>query len=222
MKPRLFATAILVGALTATPPAVADVYQVDRIVAVVGNTPILLSALRFRAQPFITAMERQVTDETQRMIGESKLYRQVLERLVDEQLIARRAALAELKVESIEIDQAIDNVAKQNGIGRPALMREIERSGMTEAFYRAEIGRQILEGRLLMQRWTSSPLMITDEQLRTLYDQLKEQDPDSVPSFEAARPQLTEQLRLKWFEEEKQRMLVQLRSETHIEVRLGP
>ena len=222
MKPRLFAAAVLLGALTATSPAVAEVYQVDRIVAVVGTTPILLSTLRRRAQPFITAMERQVTDETRRLIGESKLYRQVLERLVDEQLIGRRAALAELKVEPVDVNRAIDNVAQQNGIDRQALMREIERNGMTEGFYRAEVGRQILEGRLLMHKLASSPLMITDEQLRTLYDQLKEQDPDSVPSFEEARPQLTEQLRVKWFEDEKQRMLVQLRSETHIEVRLGP
>ncbi len=221
MKPRWFAAATLISALTATSPARAEVYQVDRIVAVVGKTPILLSTLRRRARPFVTTMERQVTEETQRLIAEAKLYRQVLERLVDEQLIARQAAKTELTVEPAEVDKGLDTVAKQNGLGRKALLREIERNGMTEAFYRAEIGRQILEGKLLMQRLTSSPFMVTDKQLRTLYDQLKEQDPDSVPGFEEARPQLTDRLRVKWLEEEKRRMLEQLRRETHIEVRLG-
>jgi peptidyl-prolyl cis-trans isomerase SurA len=222
MKPRWFAAATLLGALTGTSPAGAEVYQVDRIVAVVGKTPILLSTLRRRARPFLTTMKQQVTDETQRLIGESKLYRQVLERLVDEQLIGRQAAMAELEVQPVDVEKALDNVAQQNGLSRKALMKEVERSGMTASSYREEISRQILEGKLLMQRLSSSPFMITDEQLRTLYDQQKAQDPDSVPSFEEARPQLTQQVRLKWFEAEKQRMVAQLRSETHIEVRLGP
>jgi len=222
MNPRVPAAAVLLSALWLASPAEAEVYQVDRIVAVVDQTPILLSTLQARARPFLAMARQQIEDETQLMIAESKVYRQMLDTLVNEQLIARQAEQQQLTVQDNELEKAIDSVAEQNSMSREELMAEIKRNGLTEPFYRAEIRRQILEGKVLMQRLAASPFMVTEQQLRARYDELKKATPDALPAFEQAREQLTETFRLKWLEDEKKRMVEHLRANTHVEVRLVP
>ncbi|MBW2457781.1 MAG: SurA N-terminal domain-containing protein [Deltaproteobacteria bacterium] len=222
MTSRLLAAAALSAALLVTSPAEAEVYLVDRIVAVVGKAPILLSTLRTRCLPFLTMARRQIEDETQLMIAESKVYRQMLDTLVNERLVARQAAQEQIAVIDGEVDKAIDSVAEQNSMTREELMAEIKRNSLTETSYRAEISRQILEGKVLMRRLAASPFMVTEAQLRARYDELKKADPDAVPSFEEARSQLTDHFRVQWMQEEKKRMLSQLRATIHVEVRLVP
>ncbi len=156
------------------------------------------------------------------MIAESKVYRQMLDTLVNERLIARQAAKERIAVVDGEVDKAMDSVAEQNGMTREELMAEIKRNGLTETGYRAEIRRQVLEGKVLMGRLAASPFLVTEAQLRARYDELEKTAPDGLPSFEEARSQITDYFRVQWMQNEKKRMLDQLRATTHVEVRLVP
>ncbi len=46
----------------------------------------------------------------------------------------------------------MDAVAKQNGVGVPALLDAVRKEGLTVAGYRAELGYQVLEAKLLTLR----------------------------------------------------------------------
>jgi hypothetical protein len=64
--------------------------------------------------------------------------------------------------------------------------------------------------------------MVSDSDLRALYERLRKEAPDSLPSFEEAREQLTERLRTEQLQTAKRQLLERLRRDTYIEIRLAP
>jgi peptidyl-prolyl cis-trans isomerase SurA len=127
---------------------------VERIVAVVGDQAILLSDVRERAQPFLVQVYQSVPPGAQQNAAISQVYRVVLDRLVNE-----------------EVDDALKRVAAQNDITVDKLLREAQRTGMTEPQYRAELRRQLLEAKLINLR-LQGRIRVTSEDLRAAYRQL--------------------------------------------------
>ncbi len=66
--------------------------------------------------------------------------------------MAQAAARAHVVVTVAEIDQALGLVAKDNQLTVPQLLLEAQKQGMTEAGYRAEVARQILEAKMVRLR----------------------------------------------------------------------
>ena len=127
----------------------------DRIVAVVNEQPIFASELRQRARPAMTA-------------GKAEALRVTLERMIDERLEEKEAARSHIHAESADIDTAIEQIGKQTKMSRAELLAEVKRQGMTEPDYRAEVGRQILEGKLIQLR-VRSRVRVTEADARTIY-----------------------------------------------------
>lgn len=122
----------------------------DRIVAVVDHDPILLSELDRAARPFMLTMEKQVTDDVQRVEARAKLLREMLDQLVDRLLVMRVAMKKGVMATEADIDSALESVAKQNNLTRAQILIEVEKTNMTEKEYRAELAYQIVETRLLV------------------------------------------------------------------------
>jgi peptidyl-prolyl cis-trans isomerase SurA len=156
-------------ALAVAPAAQATL--VERIVAVVGERAILLSDLRTRAQPYLVQVHQSVPEGAQRNAAISQLYRTVLERLVDEELEQRAAQQSKLSVTPKEIDEAISRVATQNKLSVQTLLAEAQRSGLSEAAYRDELRRQLLEAKLINVR-LQGRIRVVDEDLRDAYRRL--------------------------------------------------
>lgn len=148
---------------------------IERVVAVVGERAILLSDLRQRARPFLLEIHSKAPTEAQRAAAESELFRQMLSRMIDDQLEAQAAAKHRIRVESEEIDRAIARLARVQGITPEQLIAEVLRSGMTAQEYRSEIRRQLLEGKLLELR-VKGQVRVTEEDMRILYDRLQRQE----------------------------------------------
>lgn len=144
---------------------------VERVVAVVGERAILLSDLRSRAQPYLVQVHQSVPEGAQRNAAISQLYRTVLERLVDEELQQRAAQQSKLSVSAKEIDEAMSRVATQNKLSVQTLLAEAQRSGLTEAGYRDELRRQLLEAKLINVR-LQGRIRVVDEDLRDSYRRL--------------------------------------------------
>ncbi len=173
--------------LLSSVPASATV--VERVVAVVGEQSILLSELRGRARPLLTRVYQTTPAGAQRAAASSQVYKEVLERMVDEELERRAANQARIMITAKEIDDAMARVARQNKVTVDKLVSEAVESGLTVAEYRAELRRQLLEAKLLNLR-IAGRIRITEEDLQTSYRNILLDERRKLP-FRAAWIQIS-------------------------------
>jgi peptidyl-prolyl cis-trans isomerase SurA len=166
---RLALSALTAAALVGT-ALTARAFVVERVVAVIGDRPILLSELRERAKPFLLQVQQRVPPGPQQAAAESQVLKELIEKLIDEALEAQAADKAHITVSTEEIDNAIRNVAQLQGLSEADLIRETRaRTGMSEQDYRDEIRRQILEGKMLQLR-VKGRVRITEEDVKGMYE----------------------------------------------------
>jgi peptidyl-prolyl cis-trans isomerase SurA len=186
--------ATLVASLQA--PAAADPPPsgvVDRIVAVVGGNILLLSDLHAREAPFLLKLEGEKLPPADQAAKRAELEKELLARMIDETLEAAFAAAGHIAVAPEEIDHAEAAVAQQNGISVDQLEEAARKQGMARRDYRAELGRQVLEGKL-----------VQTEILPHVHRESSQSDSDWIVVLEKERAH--------WLDE--------LRRSTHIDVRL--
>lgn len=157
--------------LVASLPLVAHATVAERIVAIVGEHAILLSDMRQRARPFLLQIHSKVPPGAQQAAAESELYKQLIERMVDDRVEQQAAERAHLSVTAEEIDAGIRNVANQQGISVERIIEEATKTGLSRQEYRDEVRRQILEGKLLQLR-VRSRVRVTDDDVRATYAKL--------------------------------------------------
>jgi peptidyl-prolyl cis-trans isomerase SurA len=174
----------LVAALLLLTAGTARAAVVERVVAIVGERAILMSDLRERAQPFLVRVHAEVPAGAQRAAAISQLYKTLIERMVDEELEQRAANRARVAVSTHEIDEALQRIAAQNGIGVEQLVDEAVKSGLSERQYRSEVRRQVLEAKLLNLR-LQGRIRVTDEDLRGAYRRIVIDERRKLP-FSAA------------------------------------
>jgi len=160
---------LLTSALTLAAPRHADAGVVEKVVAVVGDDAVLLSELRARAAPLVRVLVQQVPAGPQRTAAESQVYKDMLTHMVEEMLESQAAERLKVVVAPEEIDRALENVAGQQKMTVDELLDAAsQKSGLTEVEYRAEIRRQVLEGKLLSQR-VRGRIRITEEDLKNAF-----------------------------------------------------
>ncbi len=130
----------------------ADAAIVERVVAVIGERPILMSELRHRARPHLIAIAEKNPTAAQQAAAESEKIRELLGRMIDDRLEEMAADKARISVSAEEVDNGIKNVAASQRLSVPDLLSEASRQGLSEQDYRDEIRRQLLEGRLIQLR----------------------------------------------------------------------
>ena len=149
-------------------PQRAGAVIVERVVAVVGERPILLTELKHRATPFVYRIHASTQDQAQQAAHESEMFKELLGRMINDRLEETAADRAHLSVSSEELDNAINNVATSNKLKASDLFAEAKRQGLTEQDYRDELRRQILEGKLMQLR-VRSRVRVTDQDARASY-----------------------------------------------------
>jgi len=150
-------------------PRDAEAVIVERIVAIVGDKPIFLSELRARARPFLLQIQQKVPPGPQQNAAESQMFKELIEKMIDEELEAQAAEKARITVTSDEIDNALKNSAAAQGATVAALYKEARNKGLSDQDFRDEIRRQVLEGKLLLLR-VKGRVRITEEDVRSMYE----------------------------------------------------
>jgi peptidyl-prolyl cis-trans isomerase SurA len=163
----LAAGMFLAGAAALPKPAHAAI--VERVVAVVGERPILLSELRHRARPHLVRIAAHTQNASQQAAAESEMFRELLTRLIDERLEEQAADKAHLSVTPEEVDNGIRQVAAQQRLDPKQLLAEAKRQGLSEQDYRDEIRRQVLEGKLIQLR-VRGRVRVTEQDARNSYN----------------------------------------------------
>jgi peptidyl-prolyl cis-trans isomerase SurA len=139
-------------------------------VALIGDHPILLTELRARAKPFVIEMAKRMPPGAQRAAAESQIFKEMLERMIDEELEAQAADKAKVTVTSDEVDRAVKTLAAERGEKTMAdLLRRVQLAGLTDQEYRDELWRQLLEGKML-QLLVKGRVRITEEDVKAIYE----------------------------------------------------
>lgn len=116
----------------------------DYIVAVVNSEPVTNNEVRSRMSRF----EQQLAQQGQPIPPRAEFARQVLERLISEKAQLQLARESGIKVEDATVDQAEQNVARQNQIDVPELRRKLAAEGIELSQFRDDLRNQLLLTRL--------------------------------------------------------------------------
>lgn len=154
------------GPVMFTTPA--DARVVERIAAVVGNDVILASEVEEKAAPLMTEVAA-IANKAQRATRSTAVRREVLDRLVDEQLIVQQALELKITITSEDVDRSIEQIKKDNNLTDVQLREALRNQGMTMAAYRQDIKKQLIRFRVLNAA-VASRIAVSDSDVRNYYD----------------------------------------------------
>jgi peptidyl-prolyl cis-trans isomerase SurA len=182
-----FALSLLVGGAALLGGAsLARAVIVERVVAVIGERPLLWTELVHRAAATRVQIRMQTRDANVISVQEQEMYKELLDRMIDDRLEEQQADKAHVTVTPEEIDRGISNIAAQaqSQQGRPVtaqdVLEEIHRRGMTDQDFRDEIRRQILEGKLIELR-VRPRVRVTDQDAHAAYQHWTQELKDKQP-----------------------------------------
>ena len=213
-------TASATPAPAATAPSGPVYRPYDRIIAIVGDRPILQSELLIRARPFHAKLGE--VPEKDRPALTKQVYHELAERMVDEILERDFAERNHVAVTAAEIDQALATVAQQNNADLKTVLAEAKKIGLSEEEYRAEIGRQVLEGKLISMLGGTAQMKVDDAEVKARYDELKKQvkDPKDLKDIASVAPMIKQQILMEKVETFRREFVARLRVDTYVELRV--
>ena len=141
----------------------------DRIAAIVNDEPITLSEV------YAVGAEIIANHEGSNRAAELD----VLEELIRRELIKQEIDRLNMDVTQAELDGAMEDVAKSNGLSFEQLKTEVERSGMAWEKYRSEMKenlRQMKFRQLVLQ----PRIQVDDAVLQDLYRRMQMSQPDEI------------------------------------------
>ena len=142
-----------------TTPAYAE--TVSRVAAVV-NKEIITT---FQLDKAVAAERKanQMEDLSEESL--KRLQSQILERMIDEKLLAQRIIELGLTVDERELESAIVDVQKQNNLTREQLINALNDQGMDFPTYRENLKQEITRYKLI-GREVNSQVEVTNKQIR--------------------------------------------------------
>ncbi|RME24544.1 MAG: hypothetical protein D6798_10955 [Deltaproteobacteria bacterium] len=154
---------LLLAVLLALAPAPASAAIVDRVAAVVNDEVITLSEVYDFAGDYIE--QRAAAGPESRRAAELE----VLDSLIQRALIRQEIVELGIDVTDLDVDRAIDDIARRNGMDRDQLRDAVQAQGMSWTQYRDEIKeglrQQQFTGYIMQTRIT-----VDEDELRDLYN----------------------------------------------------
>lgn len=131
--------------------------QADYIVAVVNSEPITNNEVNAR----LARVQQSLRQNQQPEPPYNVLAREVLERLILEKVLLQRAKESGIRVDDYSVNQAAQNVARQNGVSDEEMYKRLAADGITPQQFREELRNQIMTQRL-RDRELESRVRVTD------------------------------------------------------------
>lgn len=198
------ATAVLGPGQTAA----AQDLPLDRVVAVINQEVVLESELDRR-------MVQQTTTQ-----NAADPRRAMLWAMIDERLLVQRGLAAHLDADDAEIERALDEVRKQNGLTKQKLLEELSRVGYTLDEYRVSIYRQLVSHKLLTIEVRAN-VVVSDADIKALYDKrVKAAEGQDTAKLEDVKEALRQEIYAERMDLARDRLLVDLRAGAFIDIRL--
>ena len=141
----------------------------DYIAAVVNQELVTAGEVERR-------IERASADASragQRLPPDAELRRQALDALIDERAMISTARESGMKVDEVEVDRAVQNIALQNQISQEVLRKRLLDEGLDYGRFRANLRDQIMIERL-REREVYQRIRISDEELDKVIEQQRQ------------------------------------------------
>ncbi|WP_110707740.1 peptidylprolyl isomerase [Salinicola sp. CR57] len=159
MRPRVWIPLALVMLLSPL-SAMAEVVQLDRIVAVVNDDAIMHSQLERR----VAQARDQLQANNIQMPPEQALERQVLDRMITEQIELQMAENAKLSIDETQLNSTMRGIAQNNGMTLDEFANKLEQQGQTLAEVREQVRRELLI-RQVQQDRVASRITVSDREV---------------------------------------------------------
>jgi peptidyl-prolyl cis-trans isomerase SurA len=150
-----------IAMLTAAIPAGAQ--MVSRIAAIVNDDIITTGQLDREIDQNLAS--QGLSDEKRQ-----ELRQELLPQLIEDTLVDQQAKKLGIQITDEEVDQAILDVQRQNGINQEQLKAALETQGMSYAEYRKKLNRQLLNFKLV-GREIRSEVEVTNQELRNYFQE---------------------------------------------------
>jgi peptidyl-prolyl cis-trans isomerase SurA len=160
--------ALVLAAMAVVLPSAAQARVVEKIVALVGDDVILQSEVEDRAAPLLAEVAA-IPNAGERDARAAAVKREVLDRLIDDQLLAQQATELKLTVSNDEIDRAIGQIKRDYGLSDTQLEDELRKQGMSMVAYRMNTKKEILKYRVLNIA-VGSKINVGDSEVQSYYD----------------------------------------------------
>lgn len=141
----LFAGILLVIVTSLAGAPAAQAMMLDRVLVVVNDDIITYGEF----EQALSSMRTQLASAGEQMPPESVIKEKVLEQLVFEKLLLLHAVDTGLTVTDPMMDQAMDNLAKQNNMTVPQVMAQLKRDGINEDEFKESVKNQLLVQRVI-------------------------------------------------------------------------
>jgi peptidyl-prolyl cis-trans isomerase SurA len=172
MNLRTWALASFCGLCIAVLPVQAA-QQADYIVAVVNSEPITNSEVSSEVRRITV----KLTEQRQPVPSQDELNRRVLERLINDRAQLQLARETGIRVEDAFIDQAEQDIARQNQVSLEELHRRLALDGIDAAKFRSQLRDQQMLTRL-HQREVESRIRISEQDIDRFLLDLQTNDTD--------------------------------------------
>ena len=178
----------------------AQAKMLDRVLVVVNDDIITYGEFE-RA---LSSMRTQLASTGEQMPPESVIKEKVLEQLVFEKLLQLHAVDTGLKVTDAMMDQAMENLAKQNNMTVPQVMAQLKQDGINEDEFKQSVKNQLLVQRVI-ERDVKQSISVQDSEVDGLLRNIATEQPDRIynlsniqlPVSEDASSAELEQVRLR-------------------------
>ena len=140
-------------------PAVSrGVQQADYIVALVNSEP----STNYEVSQRLSAAVQQLNQQGVELPPRSVLVRQVLERIVNDRAQAQLAKETGIKIDEAAVDQAEQNMARQNQMDVAQLRSRLAEDGVSANRFRDDLRQQLILQRL-REREVEGRVRVTDQ-----------------------------------------------------------
>lgn len=150
-------------------PSIVRAEVVDRIVAVVNDSIITLSELNAASSAAIDTIGGAEKKDAKKII---ELKSRILDGLIEQKLVKQAADKAGIEVSEREIDNAVEDVRRQNNMTQERLLLALAQSGLTYREYREQLKEQIRQVKFVGKEFRSK-ISVEDSEIEEYYRQNK-------------------------------------------------
>ena len=134
--------------------------EADRIVAVVGDEVVTYYELRTKLEAALKQLQKQGTP----LPAQDVLEKQMLERVIMDRVQLQYAKESGMRIDDIQLDQAIGRIATNNKLTLPQFREALEKDGLQYPQFREEIRSEMTMVRL-REREVDGKLVISDGEI---------------------------------------------------------
>lgn len=165
MKKKIVVLGLSALLFAVVPPSGAE--TVDRVVAIINDSIITLSELNAATAVAIEKLGVEGSEDKRKI---EEVRSTILDSLIEQRLVKQAADRAGIEISEREIDNAVDDIKKQNNLTQEQLLLALAQSGLTQKEYREQLKEQIRQVKFINKEFRSK-ISIKPDDIEDYYRQ---------------------------------------------------